>query len=90
LSGIFTVEHAMAYAERADPSFTTQQLAVLERAYRRDLQDVAAARASCISLREVADRDEQEILRALERIDFLLKQKTSRHVADRHEEAAFA
>jgi hypothetical protein len=80
----------MAYAERVDLSLTKQELAVLERGYLRDLQDVAAARASCASLRDVADRDEQEILHALARIDLLLREKSPRQVVEWPEAAVFA
>ena len=61
----------MAYDWMPDSIPTDRELAALERSYRRDLQDVAAARACCESLRHVTDRDEQEILRALARIEFL-------------------
>jgi hypothetical protein len=80
----------MAYVGMPDTSLTAQELVVLERGYRRDLQDVAAARASCASLRDVVDRDEREILHALGRIEFLMRQKTRREIADRFVEAAFA
>jgi hypothetical protein len=64
-------EHRMAYAVLPDFSYTQQELTRLERGYRRDLQDLAAARASYASLRDVTDRDEREILRVLARIEIL-------------------
>jgi hypothetical protein len=75
-----TVEHVMAYEWIPDSDLDAHELATLERGYRRDLLDVAAARASCASLRQVADRDEQDILRALARIEILLQQRASRQV----------
>jgi hypothetical protein len=65
----------MAYLGKPDSSLTRQELIALERVYRRDLQDLAAARASYASLRDVTDRDEQEILLALARIEYLLGRK---------------
>ena len=80
----------MAYAGMPDSSMSAQDLIALERGYRRDLQDLAFARASYASLREVADRDEQNILRALARIEYLLAQKSHRPVSELCVEAAFA
>jgi hypothetical protein len=80
----------MAYDWMPDSDLSERELAALERNYRRDLQDVAAARASCASLRAVADHDEREILRTLARVEFLLARKAPRHVAERLEEGAFA
>ena len=65
----------MGYVVMPDRSLLNRELAALESSYRRDLQDVAAARASCESLRHVADRDEQLILQALARVDSLLRQQ---------------
>jgi hypothetical protein len=78
-----TVEHAMAYEWMSALDLGALELAALERGYRRDLQDVAAARASCASLRQITDRDEQEIRRALTHIEFLRSQIT-RQLADAH------
>jgi hypothetical protein len=73
--GTVTVEHAMAYEWMSAPA--------LERGFRRDLQDVAAARASCASLRQITDRDEQQILRALSHVAFLRRQISER-LSDMH------
>lgn len=80
----------MAYRGTPDSSLTDRELASLERACRRDLQDVAAARASCASLRLVADHDEQEIRRVLARIEQLRHQAASRHDMERRGEPAYA
>jgi hypothetical protein len=80
----------MAYAGMPDSSMSVPELVALERGYRRDLQDLAVARASYASLREVTDRDEQNILRALARIEYLLEQKIQRPVPELCAEAAFA
>jgi hypothetical protein len=80
----------MNYHGMPDASLSTRELLDLERALRRDLRDVAAARASCASLRIVTDRDEQEILRLLARIELLLTQKSSWQVRERCTETAFA
>jgi len=80
----------MAYDWMPDSIPTDRELAALERSYRRDLQDVAAARACCESLRHVTDRDEQEILRALARIEFLRRQQMPRTFEIQGAEALFA
>jgi hypothetical protein len=90
LNAIFITEHIMAYVGMPESSVEVQDLAVLERGYLRDLQDVAAARASCASLREVADHDEQEIRRELARIESLLRQMAPSHAVQRSEEVAYA
>jgi hypothetical protein len=70
------LEDVMASIGLPDPALSMPELAALERAYLRDLQDVAAARASCSSLRAVADHDEREIRRALARIESILRHRT--------------
>lgn len=80
--GSYTVEQSMAYEWMRDSDPGARNLASLERAYRRDLQDIAAARACCPSLRQVTDRDEQEILGALAHIGRLRNGNIGRSVED--------
>jgi hypothetical protein len=81
--GTVTVERVMAYEWMSAMDLGVQELAALERGFRRDLQDVAAARASCASLRQITDRDEQQILRALSHVAFLRRQISER-LSDMH------
>jgi hypothetical protein len=70
----------MTYAVVPDTSFSDAELDVIERGYRRDLQDLAAVRASYPSLHDVTVRDEREILGALARIDGLRRRKQLRQI----------
>lgn len=80
----------MAYEWMPDADLGARELATLERGYLRDLQDIAAARASCPSLRHVTDRDEQEIRRMLARIGTLRNEITRRAMDAQYRETAIA
>lgn len=86
----FNTEHVMAYEWMPDTDLGARELGTLERGYLRDLQDIAAARASCPSLRHVTDRDEQEIRRMLARIELLRSDLTRRAMDEQCREAAVA